>query len=446
MHATLTTGAGPLQGTSSVTLIGGVAAFAGLLDTTAESITLNYSGGGFSAGPSTVVVSPAAAAKLVLMTPPSTSGTAGQAFSTQPVLALEDQYNNVETGDNTSEVTVSPSSGSGPLQGATKITVNRGVATFTGLADNTAETIILNYSDAGFTAGPSTVDISPAAAAKLVIESEPSATATAGQAFADQPAIWEEDQFGNLETGDNATQLSASPATGAGPLVGTKTVTLEGGVAAFTNLEDDKAESLTIKFASTSLTSLPSTPITISPATTSKLAILSQVSAQARAGQSFPNQPVVAIEDRFGNVETGDNNTTVSVTPGGGTGVLLGTTQVTAKAGVATFSGLEDDKAETITLTYSGAGITDLLSGVVILPATASKLVIETLQPSPSATSRTSLREPAPSARGRPVRQRRNGRQQYRALGGADRWRRSAAQRRGHIQRRCGHLLKSGRR
>ncbi len=386
VQASLSSGVGPLAGTSTVTLSGGVATFAGLLDTTAETITVKYSGGGFTAGPSSVVVNPAAASKLVIQTQPSSTATAGQAFAIQPVLVLEDQYNNVETLDDTTPVTVSLGSGAGPIVGATQVTVTAGVATFAGLADNRAESITLDYSGEGLTAGPSPVAISPAAASKLVIQTEASSTATAGQAFVTQPVILEEDQYGNLETGDNTTSVTASLASGIGPLVGSAPVTLTGGVATFTSLEDDKAETITIKFAGGGLTSLASTPIVVSPSTASQLVIQSQASTTAMAGHPFLNQPSVDLEDQYGNVETSDNSTSVTVTLRNGVGLLKGTTSVIVKDGVATFANLEDDTAERIDLSYSTGPITDQLSVVTVSQAAPSTLVIGT-QPSPSATA-----------------------------------------------------------
>ena len=67
-------------------------------------------------------------------------------FATQPVVYVEDQYGNLETGDNTTQVTAaSLPAGSGPLQGTTTVTVSGGIATFTDLADNNAETITLQF-------------------------------------------------------------------------------------------------------------------------------------------------------------------------------------------------------------------------------------------------------------------------------------------------------------
>jgi len=96
-----------------------------------------------------------------------------------------------------------------------------GVAKFTSLADNKAETITLTFTGAGLTAGPSSsIAVSPATASQLVIHTQPSSTAMAGQAFGTQPVIYEDDRFGNLETGDNSTVVTASLASGTGPLRG----------------------------------------------------------------------------------------------------------------------------------------------------------------------------------------------------------------------------------
>ena len=151
--------------------------------------------------------------------------------------------------------------------------------------------------------------VSPAAASQLVIHTQPSPTATAGVAFGTQPVIYVEDQYGNLETGDNSTQVTAaSLPVGSGPLQGTTTVTASGGIATFTNLADDKAETITLHFTSSSgLTAATSSNIVISPAAASQLAIDTQPSPTATAGVAFATQPVVYVEDQFGNLVTGDN-------------------------------------------------------------------------------------------------------------------------------------------
>src|SRR5262249_16700980 len=73
------------------------------------------------------------------------------------------------------------------------------------------------------------------------------------------------DQYGNLETGDNSTVVTASLASGAGPLLGVTTATLSGGVARFSSLSDRIAESFTLRFSSGSLTSPASSAIQNTP-------------------------------------------------------------------------------------------------------------------------------------------------------------------------------------
>ena len=306
--------------------------------------------------------------KLVVQTQPSATGTAGVAFATQPVIYEEDQNGNLETGDNSTVVTVALASGAGPLQGTLTATVVGGIATFTNLADNTAETITLKFTSPNLTSATSgNVVISPAAANKLAIQTQPSSTATAGVPFATQPVIYEEDQYGNVETGDNSTVVTAALATGTGPLQGTKTATVVGGIATFTNLADNTAETITLKFTSPNLTSATSGNIAISPAAAKKLVIQTQPSSTATAGVPFATQPVIYEEDQYGNVETGDNSTVVTVALATGTGPLQGTKTATVVGGIATFTNLADNTAETISLNFASPGLTSATSNNIVV-------------------------------------------------------------------------------
>ena len=390
----LSAGAGPLLGTMTVTASGGIASFTDLADDTAETIALQFTSVPVltSAASNNIVVSPAAASQLVIQTEPSASATAGVAFSTQPVVYVEDQFGNLETGDNTTEVTAaSLPLGSGPLQGTTTVTVSGGIATFTNLADDTAETLSLQFTSSPVltSANSSNIVVSPAAASQLAIHTEPSPTATAGVAISTQPVIYVEDQFGNLETLDNATEVTAALSVGTGPLLGTATVTVSGGIATFTGLADDTAETITLQFTSTPvLTPVNSSNIVVSPALATQLAIQTEPSATATAGSPFSTQPVVFVEDQFGNVETGDNLTQVTAALSLGSGPLLGTTTVTVTGGIATFTNLADDTAETIALQFTSSPVltTETSSNIVVNPAAATQLVIQT-EPSASATA-----------------------------------------------------------
>ncbi len=387
--ASLSSGIGPLSGTTTVTVKNGVATFSNLTDDKAETIALSFAGAGLTVGPSTSIVVTPAPSKLVIHTEPLATATAGQPFSFQPVIYEEDSFGNLITSDNSTVVTVSLTAGAGPLQGTTSVTMTGGVATFTNLADDSAETISLGFSGGGFTVGPApSISVAAAAPSKLVIHTQPAETATAGTAFTTQPVVvYEEDRFGNLETADNSTLITAALASGVGPLHGTTAVALSGGVATFNDLIDNLAESITLDFVGNGLTSSPSVPIAVSPTTVSKLVLSKAPSLTATAGQPFATQPVVSLEDQYGNVESGDNSTAVTVSLTRGAGPLQGSSSVTVTNGIATFANLAYDTAESISFSFTAAGLSVApASNTAVSPAFASKLVIHA-QPSSTAVA-----------------------------------------------------------
>ena len=176
------------------------------------------------------------------------------AFSTQPVVYVEDQYGNVETGDNTTQVTAaSLPIGSGPLQGTTTVTVAAGIATFTNLADDKAETITLHFTSSPVSDRGNVQQHRGQPGGRQPVGDQHSALADGDgrRGLRTQPVVDVEDQYGNLETGDNTTQVTAaSLPLGSGPLQGTTTVTVSGGIATFTDLADNKAETIALQFTS----------------------------------------------------------------------------------------------------------------------------------------------------------------------------------------------------
>ena len=378
--ASLASGAGPLTGTT-VTVSGGVATFS-LVDDTAETITLDFSGGGLTTGPSNnVVINPAAPAALVIKTEPPPSVQAGQSFGAVPVLWEEDQYHNLETMDSSTRVTAFLDSGAGPLLGAaTPVTLIDGVATFSSLADDTAETITLGFSGGGLTAGPSTkVVINPGPDFKLFIATAPSSPSPAGQAFATEPVVYVEDQYGNLETGDNSRTVSVSLAAGSGPLQGAPSVIVQGGKAEFSGLADDLAETIALRFVSNGLNTVTSGSFAVNPAAAGKLVISTEPSASATAGQAFGTQPVILEEDQYGNLEKSDNSSAVTVSLNSGSGPLQGGASATVVGGVATFSNLVDTLAETITLRFTSGNLSAVSNPITVVsaPSTAPAPTID---------------------------------------------------------------------
>ena len=79
------------------------------------------------------------------------------------------------------------------------------------------------------------ITVTAGTASKLVMKTEPSASVTAGAAFSTQPAVYVEDTYGNVVTGNSST-VTATVQAGTGPLTGTLTAVASSGVATFSGL------------------------------------------------------------------------------------------------------------------------------------------------------------------------------------------------------------------
>ena len=397
-------GSASLQGSPlTVFLASGVASFSGLSYNVAETINLRFTTNAIGVAAATsnnIVVSAAAASQLVVTQQPSAAATAGVAFATQPVVKEEDAFGNVISTDSTSTVTAARGSlGSASLQGSPlTVILASGVASFSGLSYNVAETINLRFTTNAIGVAAATsnnIVVSPAVASQLVVTQQPSATVTAGVAFATQPVVKEEDALGNVITTDSTSTVTVARGNhGTASLQGSpQTVTLASGVATFSGLSYDIAETLNLSFSTNAIgvAAATSNNTVVSPATASQFIVSQQPSPTATAGVAFATQPVVTEADAFGNVIATDNITTVTATRGPlGNATLQGSTRtVTLVNGVGAFSGLSYNVAETINLRFftNKVGVATATSNnIVVSPAAASQLVV-TQQPSPSATA-----------------------------------------------------------
>src|SRR5439155_18596438 len=140
-----------------------------------------------------------------------------------------------------------------------------GVVSFTNQFHNVATNITIAFSSGSLTGATSAlIAVSPAAASKLTIQTQPSATGTAGMAFAQQPVVRIEDGFGNLVSSDSSTVVTASRSAGSGTLQGMTSLAAINGVVTFTNLSHSVATNITIQFAGGSLASAISSNVTVS--------------------------------------------------------------------------------------------------------------------------------------------------------------------------------------
>lgn len=164
-------------------------------------------------------------------------------------------------------VTAVIATGGGTLNGAINVVTNAsGVATFTGLSiTGTIGDRTLSFDVPSLTgATSSTITLTPGAATRLTITTQPSAAATSGVAFAQQPAIQLRDAAGNAVS-QLGTVVTAAIATGGGRLGGTLTASSNAsGVATFFNLSiTGPPGSRTLNFSATGLAGATSTTITI---------------------------------------------------------------------------------------------------------------------------------------------------------------------------------------
>src|SRR5207249_5906333 len=129
--------------------------------------------------------------------------------------------------------------------------------------------------------------------------------------------------------------ITATRGTGSSTLQGSLTATTVNGLAAFTNVAYNMAETITINFTANGLTSATSGNVLVSPTTVTQLAFSIQPGGISRTGSRLASQPVVKSQDTFGNNSTvglpASLNVGLALTAGSGS--LLGTTMLDIGAG-----------------------------------------------------------------------------------------------------------------
>src|SRR5439155_853315 len=226
----------------------------------------------------------------------------------------------------------------------------------------------INFTATGLTGVTSgNVVVSAGPAAKLTIQTQPSATATVTAPFAQQPVIRVEDAFGNLRSTDNITVVTAARNAGTGSLLGTVSVTAASGLATFTNLAHNTVETITIDFNATGLTGATSSNVVVSKGNTT-------TTVTSSANPSVFSQSVTFTA-------------TVTATPPG-TGTPTGT--VAFKDGATTLATVALDGAGQATFTTSSLSaaahsMTAVYNGDGNFITSTSSVVTQTVNPGPFA-------------------------------------------------------------
>jgi 5-hydroxyisourate hydrolase-like protein (transthyretin family) len=396
---------GTLSGTLTQSAVNGVATFSNLsINKDGTGYTLTATSGTLSSATSNAFnITSNTATKLVFTTQPG-GGTGGTAWTTQPVVTLEDADGNTVTGT-AQNVTLAIQNNAGPggvLSGTTTVAVNTstGVATFSGLSINkagTGYTLTATGSTVDTTAGTvvsSPFNITTGTATQLAFTTSPS-NSTGGVAFGTQPVVTLEDAGGNTVTGtaQNVTLAIQNNAGPGGVLSGTTMVAVSTstGQAIFSGLSINKAGTgytltATGNAVSTTAGVVVSSAFNITTGTATQLAFTASPS-NSTGGVAFGTQPVVTLEDAGGNTVTGTaQNVTLAIQNNPSSGTLSGTTMVavSTSTGQATFNGLSINKAGTgYTLTATGNTVSTTAGVVVsnafnITTGTATQLAFTT--------------------------------------------------------------------
>ena len=228
-----------------------------------------------------VIVSTGAASKLSFTRSPGNT-TAGAAFATQPQVTVQDQDGNTVTTDS-SNVTIAVTGGTPSVTcTANPKAASSGVATFAGCAITKAGAYTLTATDGLLTSAVSSPSftISAAAASKLSFTQSPGNT-VAGAAFATQPQVTVQDQYGNTVTTDSSNVTIA--VTGGTPSV-TCTANpkaASSGVVTFAGCAITKAGAYTLTATDAPLTSAVSGSFTISAGAPSSFTVTNPVTRTA---------------------------------------------------------------------------------------------------------------------------------------------------------------------
>ena len=376
---------------SGVTFAAGVATVSVTL-TAAETVALRATDNptGATGVSANLVVAPASATKLGFTVQPS-NALQNTAFTNQPAVAVQDSFGNTVT-TNTSSVTLAITSGSGTSGAVLTCTSNplaatAGVAPFAGCRINLAGSgYTLTATDGALTAATSTAfTISSGTPKTVAISSGSPQSATVASSFGAPLVVLVTDSGGNPLPG--AAVTFTAPTSGASG-------TFSGGALSVVVAADNNGRATSPAFtantavgsytvsASANGTNTVSFSLSNTPGAAAKLAVTTSPSASTVAGSAFASQPVVKVQDTYGNTVTSDTSSVTLAVSGGGATIACTANPLAASAGVAAFAGCKVTTAGTWTLTATDGALTAATSATfVITPGAATKLAVSSGTP-----------------------------------------------------------------
>ena len=211
--------------------------------------------------------------------------------------------------------------------------------------------------------------INPVVPTKVAFTTQPVGGVAEGVNFGTQPSVSVETASGAVDTGDTSTvtlAIASGPAGGVLSCTGGLSKAAVAGVATFSGCQiagTAAAGSYTITATDGSLTSATSNSFTINVGSASKVGFTTQPVGGVAENVALGTQPVVAIQDAYGNTVTSNTSSvTLAIASGPGAGVFACTANPKAAvSGVATFAGCKitgTAAAGTYTLTATDGALT----------------------------------------------------------------------------------------
>ncbi len=310
--------------TNPLAATGGTASFAGCEITgKAGTYTLTASATGLSATTSnTFSITAGPATQLAFSAQPG-GGANAAAWTTQPVVTVEDQSGNTVTGATNSITLAIGTNPGGTLACTTNPkTAAAGIATFAGCKiTGKAGTYTLTASATGLSAATSnTFSITAGPATQLAFSTQPGGGTNAAT-WTTQPVVTVEDAGGNTVTGaTNSITLALGTDPGGTLACTTNPLAATGGTASFAGCKiTGKAGTYTLTASAFGLTGATSNTFSITPGAATQLAFSTQPGGGANAA-TWSTQPAVSVEDQSGNTVTGATNSitlALGTNPGG---------------------------------------------------------------------------------------------------------------------------------
>ncbi|MCR4436407.1 MAG: S-layer homology domain-containing protein [Clostridiales bacterium] len=320
------------------------------------------------------VINPGNAASLAIDTQPVAPVVNGGLLAVQPVVKIVDIYGNTCTNiTNTAVTAAKGDAGAWTLEGPLTADTNSGIAAFSGLMARSSAQVLgakLSFSYPGLTPVDSNIFTIPSPAVPVL-----TADATAS---VDDPSI----DITFSEPDENSvgyawrTKITSIKVDGVQLQPGDYDISSAGAVKLIPSSAAPQAlRTAGNKVVTIDADTFPQVTVnqTIKHGAAKNIVISVAPVPPAQDSTAFYVQPVVRLQDRYGNNCTGDSSTQVTVSNGGSAEWTLGgTTTVTAASGVVAYTDLTAAREGQVTgavLVFTGTGLAQAQSAPFTLPA-----------------------------------------------------------------------------